>query len=572
MNAKIKNIIIKENKKIKNNLSLTKTKKSSSKNKLSYQSSPQFKYFKNNDKTYKNKFHFNKRTKMNINNHIGDKSNINKNSNSKFHMKRAYSKSNVNLEIKNINFTNGSHFQTSSNNNHSFLNINKYGKKIFSQKIININELNISNIKTKSNEQNNIINSFFETNNSSDINNNKNHNDFFSLNKSKNSSKKINISSNYSLNNTGSNSNSKNYNYLHLDKFQNKNLFQEYQGNTKKAINKCDIHNETYNKSLKNNNSSSYSNFNISISKQQSKIKSKINLSPKNKNISPYIHKENKIGYSFKPYISNFTHSKKPIIITKSNSKPYQGKEKIDVQITSINNLLNNKFIKDLNNIQNEMDRNMKLNKDNSKSKKYNTIKQFFEKFIKILGEYLNKNSFNCINIFLQKIINNYHDLLVSFSSENKKIQRHNIKLKNKIELMQKNLIQSENEINLLQQKNLDLINKVKIKKSGTKDSLSNIIFELKTPKSNINKLNESYGKDDYNHKLYKLNEKNLDDLDALYFFDKINTKCKRSSSRGIPLIPIIENNDEGVRKTTFSKKIDDLKSNYFLEIKNSFE
>ena len=74
------------------------------------------------------------------------------------------------------------------------------------------------------------------------------------------------------------------------------------------------------------------------------------------------------------------------------------------------------------------------------------------------------------------------------------------------------------------------------------------------------------------NHKILKLNEKNLDDLDALYFFHKVNMNCKRSSSLGIPLIPIEENNIESKRKKTYSKKLNDYNNNYFHEIKKAFE
>ena len=130
--------------------------------------------------------------------------------------------------------------------------------------------------------------------------------------------------------------------------------------------------------------------------------------------------------------------------------------------------------------------------------------------------------------------------------------------------------MQLEKENNLLQQKNIELLNRIKLMKNETKDSLGNIVCELKTPKSNKMK-KENYGKGDFNYKLLKLNEKNLDDLDALYFFDKVNDKCKRPSSIGLPLIPIIENNDEIFRKKTFSKNIDDLNSDIFLEIKNAF-
>ena len=44
---------------------------------------------------------------------------------------------------------------------------------------------------------------------------------------------------------------------------------------------------------------------------------------------------------------------------------------------------------------------------------------------------------------------------------------------------------------------------------------------------------------DSQNIKIKKINERNLDDLDALYFFDKIETKQQRSFS-GNKIIPIL--------------------------------
>ena len=85
------------------------------------------------------------------------------------------------------------------------------------------------------------------------------------------------------------------------------------------------------------------------------------------------------------------------------------------------------------------------------------------------------------------------------------------------------------------------------------------------------NKSEEKILMKEQNHKILKLNEKNLDDLDALYFFDKINMDCQQSSSRGIPLIPIEERSEDS-RKKSYSKKLSDINNTYFLEIKKAFE
>ena len=46
------------------------------------------------------------------------------------------------------------------------------------------------------------------------------------------------------------------------------------------------------------------------------------------------------------------------------------------------------KLIEDINEIKNELDINLKQNPTNSKSKKYNTLKRYFEKFLRTLKEY----------------------------------------------------------------------------------------------------------------------------------------------------------------------------------------
>ena len=595
--GKIENINIQKVQ--KNNLiNFDKIKNTSSKIKLSIQNSPKTKIIKAKGIINKNKYQFNKKTKLNSNINIIINSNLNTNSilyKPKLHKNRTHSKYKITKkENTNINININSHFQTCNNtnkNSKSYVNIHKVEKKILdydnpfknNNNNYNKNELNISNVLNNKSgvveQNNNNINSNFETNNSSDNNNfNKEHNDYFSLNKSKNSIKKISISKSNSLNNSESNSNGKNKNLINMEKFQNKNLFHEYKANNAKNINKNNIYqsnNMSFIKSM-NTHSLSYSNVNITNSKNKSKSKSKTNILLNDSKLTPYNNKNNKNSYLTKPIIKNLSPSKRPFIITNSNSKIFKDKERIDVQITSINNLLNNKFIKELNNIQNELDRNLKLNQANSKYKKYNTIKQFFEKFIKKLNEYLNKNAFNCINNFLQKIINGYNEIIISFSSENKNIQKQNIKLNQKIEEFQKKIKEAEKNIYLLKEKNIELINQFILEKSEIKDN-SNIGYEKydldDDDNSKKNRNNEGkYVSEEQNLKVFKLNEKNLDDLDALYFFDKIKMDNKRATSKRIPLIPIKENNEENKRRKTFSKKINDTKNKDFLKIKKAFE
>jgi hypothetical protein len=588
----------------KNFCSNEKLKKSSTKIKIATcQTSPQMKNLKNVTKIKeKKKFYFNKRTKLNNNLNILTKSNLNSNSESnqlqsKLHKNKTHSKYNLKKNISNMNYKIVSYFQSSSYNN-SYVNINKIGKKKSSCKnsshhtkeIPELNNSKIWNNISQMTEQKN-INSYFETNNSCE--NNKKYNNLLSLTKNKNNQNVNNNSQNNSLSNAGSNL--KNKILYHLDK-STSNLFQDYQGyNKKNKINEpkgLSSNIEFCNKSTKHHNIS-YNNFSIKNSKKKVKTSSskytllnesnltqynaKINFSIINKNsniikpiIKPIIITNSSTNINNNPKLFNCESSMNNKLIKKLNSKESinttntntntntQNKEKIDVQITSINNLLNSKFIKEINNIQSEMDRTMKISQVNSKSKKYNTIKHFFEKFLKKLNEYLNKNTFSCINFFFQKIMNSYHEVVTSFSSEN-------IKLRQSIEDLQKILKESEKKIILLQKKNKELSNQIKNRKSPSKDEISYINCDIS---QNSSKDKKDVIEVEQNYKVFKLNEKNLDDLDALYFFDKINMKS-RSSSKGIPILPIKDNNNNFHKKDV--KRKSDFNNN-FLRIKQAFE
>ena len=185
----------------------------------------------------------------------------------------------------------------------------------------------------------------------------------------------------------------------------------------------------------------------------------------------------------------------------------------------------------------------------------------------------MNKNTFNCINLFLQKIINGYHEIFTSFSSENKNIHKLNSNLNKKIDDMQKMLKDSDKSITFLKNQNNELLNQLKTKKNTSQDNITYLSYNLYSEDSLEIKKEKNYEEEEeQNYKVFKLNEKNLDDLDALYFFDKVNMKIKRSSSKGIPLIPIKDNNNECKIKENSKKKKSDLKNNYFLKIKQAFD
>ena len=220
----------------------------------------------------------------------------------------------------------------------------------------------------------------------------------------------------------------------------------------------------------------------------------------------------------------------------------------------------NNKIIEEINDIKDEMDKNLKQNPTNSKSKKYNTLKHSFEKLLKLFGEYFYNNDFNSFFIFLQKLLIGYHEVVSAFSSENRKLKELNYKLTEQYEKIDKNLIEcnkiikeKQNKIETLEKKLSGLMNNMNnintYKKINNKKyeefSLNNSFFNSFFDK---NKFKEYFDikkydkeKNDQYNKIKFINESNLEDLDALYFFDKIEMKPQKSFSYGkiIPFLPI---------------------------------
>ena len=220
----------------------------------------------------------------------------------------------------------------------------------------------------------------------------------------------------------------------------------------------------------------------------------------------------------------------------------------------------NNKIIEEINDIKDEMDKNLKQNPTNSKSKKYNTLKHSFEKLLKLFGEYFYNNDFNSFFIFLQKLLIGYHEVVSAFSSENRKLKELNYKLTEQYEKIDKNLIEcnkiikeKQNKIETLEKKLSGLMNNMnnintykkinnkKYEEFSLNNSFFNSFFDKNKFKEYIDMKKYDKEKNDQYNKIKFINESNLEDLDALYFFDKIEMKPQKSFSYGkiIPFLPI---------------------------------
>jgi hypothetical protein len=272
-------------------------------------------------------------------------------------------------------------------------------------------------------------------------------------------------------------------------------------------------------------------------------------------------------------------------------SKPYSKKmtSSGDIHLRSIKDLISNKFNQDLNTIQTDLEKNLnKEDKDsNHSSKKFKILKSSFESFLKLLNQTLFKNTFNIIIKYLQKIYLGYNDIFTSFSIENQKLKKINenfneqkAKIEKKYRELGKIIQEKQVKLKSLEEKFLTLLNYV-----NNSNNLNNKDFTLKTKSledGEIISTIEDIDQDVKNGKIYKFNKNNLDDLDALYFFDKIKMEPQRSYSEiGIPNLKINERRKnekkrriEEMPKNNGIINISDIKftSNYFNKFKKALE
>ena len=217
------------------------------------------------------------------------------------------------------------------------------------------------------------------------------------------------------------------------------------------------------------------------------------------------------------------------------------------------------KLIEEINSINKDLENELKLNLTNSKSKKYNAIKRSFDKFIKTINEFFLNNDLHPIFLYLQKILLGYHNVILAFSGENRKLKELNYKLSEQYQKIDKNFIEcnkaikeKQNEIenlgkqistllsSLNEQKRINIILKCKLEEINM-NNIKNNNNNLEMNNSTSSKFLNDIEKTEQYIKIKNLNMNNLDDLDSLYFLDKINMKPKRAYSHGkiIPFLPI---------------------------------
>ena len=79
--------------------------------------------------------------------------------------------------------------------------------------------------------------------------------------------------------------------------------------------------------------------------------------------------------------------------------------------------------------MQLEIEKILKDHPTNSKSKKYNILKNSFKNLLKLLENTIFKNNNNIINKFLEMMLIGYHEFVSVFSLENIKLKQVNYNL-----------------------------------------------------------------------------------------------------------------------------------------------
>lgn len=157
-------------------------------------------------------------------------------------------------------------------------------------------------------------------------------------------------------------------------------------------------------------------------------------------------------------------------------------------------------------------------NKTNSKSVKYNTTKSILEELIKYFPEEGKP--------LLLRLLKNYHEVVTAFLSENRKFQEQNELTTNKNLFLEKENITLNKRI-----KDLDIELEVLKKKIMPPSKEQLILFSKSTNetvvtssggKTLINIKEQHNNNNDRKIHINEINKLNLEDLDAIYFYDKV--------------------------------------------------
>ena len=247
-------------------------------------------------------------------------------------------------------------------------------------------------------------------------------------------------------------------------------------------------------------------------------------------------------------FLAKFMSKKQNKSLNKNNDFPNKINDGSDTEFIIENNeenhFINNQTKKELANIFNDLESKLTIqlseNKNNNKIKNFNILQNTFDEIIKV---------FPVNNQHLLKIIlKGYNDIVNFYISENKNLKEQNDNFKNKISSLEKELSINKN---LLLEKNkiIDEIKKKSTNKSQEEKSNSTkgSSFNPSSQDKEIIGLNKKRNSFQLERQQYikELNKKNIKDLDALYFYDKIimNTEEKNGplKDNNGDIIPLLD-------------------------------
>ena len=403
-----------------------------------------------------------------------------------------------------------------------------------------------NNFSIKLNSMNNLPGCYMNNNNTNFINNN---NPNFVINNNKTMTKNNSLSYYYSSNYNTTNNKNKNIGKINNDYTIHKlmrikaNLSYYSNFNFNKAINKAQKKNPSVNLTTDNSNSrnlkSSPCNYFITeeskvIRKDKNRIKNKsklkmsyLNLKKNKKKTSNLLLSKVKSNIPLKiPHKNNFIPAQISFAgdISIEKNIPSPPVDSIELKISN-----------DLNIIKN-IDKNEKIDK----------LKKIYEESL----EYFMPKEYRKIYLLILK---EFEDMNKENLNENKNLKEKNKELNNKIKelenennIIKKQLEEKDNELNIIKKKLIENIENMNNFRNYHEEEIENNENE----EDEENNLEYFNNRRDFqisnklekikrnNYYFVQLNKNNLDDLDAIYFFDKINNDLNEK---------IILNNEEKI-------------------------
>ena len=421
--------------------------------------------------------------------------NVNFNVNQNYSMPNYGNKNNRSLSVQ--NYYQNKNIKNYDVNNSN--NVNRSSKKIFENNLIN----------------NNYTGSFY------DLNKNKSLKPIFDKEK-----QLLKLNQKYVLNNQNNNINNINMLYKRNPSFT-------------KIFNYKSL--EFPPKDPKNNN-----NKNINIDTLQ--ISNNLNNTNTNKNLPFFINKNNDNNRS-----NNF---KKINVLTEPKDIIMQQKNKINSKEGEVNSSLYNLELK--------MQKLLGENKTESKGKNYNIVRKIFEEAISIMN--LTQTEKNFLKLMMIK----YHDVVYAFSQENKALKQSSENLQNLNFSLDKKFIDIDKQYKVLLKENQEMKKLLSNKKKNenennnnlkTKNNLKennnkgvdnnnnkNYVTDKITNKNNcknksVDEKNKNLKGDNFIQKFEQFNRINVNDLDSLYFNDKVNNLKCYNSQKNYDKVPKIKLN-----------------------------